>query len=117
MDDRELSQPVLGIAPLELDAAVRYVAPSRRVWAEFGTRNVWEQRRVSPARLETPSPGFTLHSFRVGVDLWRGASWHASVTNLGDKYYSEHLNSLDPFTRQRVPEMGRALTTSLAISW
>ena len=116
-DDRELSEPVLGIAPLELDASVRYVAPSRRAWVEFGSRNVWEQRRVSAARLETPSPGFTLHRFRVGVELRRGASWYASATNLGDTFYSEHLNSLNPFTRQRVPEMGRALTTGLAVSW
>ena len=111
-DDRELSEPVLGIPPFELDASVRYVAPKRRWWAEFGTRNVGEQRRVSAARLETQSPGFALQRFRVGVDLWQGASWHAGATNIGDKYYSEHLNSLNPFTRERVPEMGRALTMS-----
>jgi iron complex outermembrane receptor protein len=116
-DDHELSEPVLGIPPLEFDASLRYVAPKHRWWAEFGTRNVWDQQRVSAARLETQSPGFTLHRFRLGVDLWQGASWYASATNVGDKFYSEHLNSLNPFTRERVPEMGRALTTGLTMSW
>lgn len=111
-DDRELSEPVLGIAPLGFDASVRYVAPSRRAWVEFGGRNVWEQRLVSAARLEAPSPGFTLHRFRVGVELRRPASWHASATNLGDTFHSEHLNSLNRFIRQRVLEMVRALTTA-----
>ena len=83
----------------------------------FGTRNVWDQRRVSAARLETQSPGFTLHRFRLGVDLWQGASWYAGATNLGDKFYSEHLNSLNPFTRERVPEPGRALATGPTMSW
>ena len=90
---------------------------SRRVWVEFGGRNVWKLGRISAARLETPSPGFTLHRLRVGVELRRSLSWYGSASNLGDKFYSEHLNSLNPFTRQRVPEMGRALTTGLAISW
>jgi len=116
-DDRELSEPVLGIPPLEFNASVRYVAPKRRWWAEFSTRNVGEQRRVSAARLETQSPGFILQRVRVGVDLWQGASWYAGATNLGDRFYSEHLNSLNPFTRERVPEMGRALTTGLTMSW
>ena len=75
------------------------------------------QRRVSAARLETQSPGFILQRVRVGVDLWQGASWYAGATNLGDKFYSEHLNSRNPFTRERVPEMGRALTTGLTMSW
>ena len=96
---------------------MRYVAPKRRWWAEFSTRNVAEQRRVSAARLETQSPGFILQRVRVGVDLWQGASWYAGATNLGDRFYSEHLNSLNPFTRERVPEMGRALTTGLTMSW
>ncbi len=103
-DDRELMQPVLGIAPMEIDSVVRFVAPGRRIWAEYGMRNVWDQRRVSAARLETPSPGFTLHGVRFGADLWTGATLHAGIENAGDKHYYEHLNSLNPFTRQRIPD-------------
>ncbi len=49
--------------------------------------------------------------------LVAGASWYAGATNLWDTFYSEHLNSLNPFTRARVPEMGRALTTGLTMNW
>ena len=116
-DDRELFQPVLGIAPMEVDSAVRFLSPSRRFWAEYGMRNVWDQRRTSAARMETPSPGFTLHGVRFGSDLWKGAALHLGIENAGDKYYYEHLNSLNPFTRQRIPEMGRSFTAGLSTIW
>lgn len=116
-DDRQLMEPVLGIAPLEMDLTARIVQPGRRWWVEYGLRNVWEQQRVSAARMETPSPGFTLHSVRLGARLWKGATFHAGVENLGDRYYFEHLNSLNPFTGQRIQEMGRAVTAALTTEW
>ncbi|MDE0622389.1 MAG: TonB-dependent receptor [Bryobacterales bacterium] len=116
-DDRELMEPVLGIAPMEIDSAARFVAPGRRVWAEYGIRNVWDQRRVSAVRLESPSPGFALHGFRFGADLWDGSTLHFGIENAGDKYYYEHLNSLNPFTGQRIPEIGRAVTVGFTTIW
>ena len=116
-DDRQLMEPVLGIPPLELNSTLRIVQPGRRWWAEYGLRNVWEQRRVSATRMETPSPGFTLHAIRMGANLWPGATLHLGVTNLGNRLYYEHLNSLNPFTRQRVPEMGRAVTLAFTTEW
>ena len=80
-------------------------------------RNVRDQRRVSATRLETPSPGFTPHGARCGADLWTGATLHVGMENIGDKYYYEHLNSLNPFTGQRVPEMGRTLTLGFSTVW
>ena len=116
-DDRELMEPVLGVPPLEVDSVARFVSPGRLVWIEYGMRNVWSQRRVSAARLETPSPGFTLHRLRCGVDLWAGSVLHLGLENLGDKHYYEHLTSPNPFTRQRVPEMGRAVTLAFTTVW
>ena len=48
-----------------------------------------------------------------------GSAWtlHAGIVNLGDRFYYEHLNSLNPFTRQRVPEMGRAVAFGLSARW
>ena len=120
-DDREFMQPVLGIAPMEVDSTLRWKSSSGRFWAEYEMRNVWDQRRVSIVRLETPSPGFTIHGTRFGAELWRGGSsamqLHVGLENAGDKYYYEHLNSLNPFIRQRIPEMGRALVVGLATTW
>ena len=42
---------------------------------------------------------------------------HFGVENLGDKHYFEHLNSPNPFTRQRIPEPGRAVYLSLTTNW
>lgn len=117
-DDRELHEPMLGIPPAEVDSAVRYLAGSGVFWVEYGVRSAWSQRRVSRTRMETPSPGFTLHGLRLGAKLWReGTVLHLGVENLGDKHYFEHLNSLNPFTRQRIPEMGRVLVVGLSTTW
>ncbi len=116
-DDRTLLEPVLGIGPIEMDGGLRFLTPSRRLWAEYTFRSAWDQRRVAAARFETPSPGFTVHAVRAGMDLWSGATLHVGVENLGDKRYFEHLNSLNPFTRQRIPEMGRAMTVGFSTTW
>lgn len=120
-DDRELMQPVLGIAPMEIDSTCRWNSSSGRYWAEYRMRNVWDQRRVSFSRMETPSPGFTIHGARLGAKLLRGTGadmdLHLGLENLGDKFYYEHLNSMNPFTRQRIPEMGRALVVALVSTW
>lgn len=116
-DDRELMQPVLGIPPLEVSSTIRFLTRDRRFYGQYGMRNVWDQRRVSGARLETPSPGFTLHGFRFGANLWTGATMYLGLENAGNRHYYEHLNSLNPFTRQRVPEPGRAVTLGFSTTW
>jgi len=41
----------------------------------------------------------------------------AYATDEGDKYYYEHLNSLNPFTGQRIPEIGRAVSVGFTTIW
>ena len=116
-DDHALREPVLGIAPLELDSGLRYLLPSGRFWADYSLRNVFDQKRVSAARLETPSPGFSTHDIRFGTRLRPRIDLHIGIENLGDKHYFEHLNSLNPFTRQRIPEPGRSFYAGLIAKW
>ena len=80
-------------------------------------RNVGPQDRVAASRLETPSPGFTTLSLRGGIQLPKRLSLQAGVENLGDKFYFEHLNSLNPFTRERIPEMGRNVFVGVTKKW
>ena len=42
---------------------------------------------------------------------------HLGVENIGDKHYFEHINSLNPFTRQRIAEMGRNFYSGLTLRW
>ena len=80
-------------------------------------RNVGPQDRVASSRLEAPSPGFTTLSLRGGMQLPKRLSLEAGIENLGDKFYFEHLNSLNPFTRQRIPEMGRNVFVGVTKKW
>ncbi len=80
-------------------------------------RNVWDQRRVSTTRMETPSPAFVLHGVRLGAELWERTALHFGMENLGDRFYSEHLKSPNPFTGQRIPELGRAITLAFTTAW
>lgn len=114
-DDNALGEPAPGIAPLELDSGLRFMPPSGRFWADYSLRSVLDQRRVSAARLETPSPGFSTHDVRFGARLTRRIDLRFGIENLGGKHYFEHLNALNPFTGQRIPEPGRAFYAGLAV--
>ena len=74
-------------------------------------------RRRPAARLETPSPGFATHDVRFGTRLKQRIDSHVGIENLGGKHYFEHLNSLNPFTGQRIPEPGRAFYAWIGAKW
>jgi len=111
------NEPVIGIPPLEITSAARIYEPTGRFWGEYAARAVMAQTRVAASRLETPTGPFTTHDIRFGADLPREFSLHAGVENLGDKFYSEHINSLNPFTRERIPELGRNFYVGLTKTW
>ncbi|MCP5118425.1 MAG: TonB-dependent receptor, partial [bacterium] len=107
------NEPLIGIPPFEVSTKLRYAAAGDRVWGEFGMRNAWGQTRVAASRLETPTPGFSTFSARAGAELPMQFTLVVGFENLGDKFYYEHLNSLNPFARQRIPERGRSVFFSL----
>ena len=111
------NEPVIGIAPFEVASTLRLYDPTSRFWGEYSMRNVWDQQRVAASRLETPSPGFTIHDIRFGAELPSAVTLHAGIENLGDKRFFEHLNSFNPFTRQRIPEPGRNFYVGLTKTW
>ncbi|MBI1353144.1 MAG: TonB-dependent receptor [Acidobacteria bacterium] len=111
------NEPVIGIAPLEITSAARVYEPGGRFWVEYAARAVFAQHRAAYARLETPSPGFTVHDVRIGADLPWQVTLNAGVENLGDKFYFEHLNSLNPFSGQRIPEPGRNVYVGMTKTW
>ncbi len=112
-----VNEPVLGIPPFEIRTRLLYIGNSAPFFGEVEMRNVWGQDRVASSRLENPSPGFSTFSLRGGLRLPKRLSLEAGLENLGDKYYSEHLNSLNPFTRQRIPEPGRNVFLCLTKKW
>ena len=43
----------------------------------------------------------------AGAELAEGLRVRGGVQNLTDEFYVNHLNSLNPFTGQRIAEVGR----------
>ena len=120
--DRSLSplgadEPLYGIPPLEATQRLRYTAWRGKLWAQFSERSVANQDRVSYTRNEITSPGFSTFAVKAAAQLPRNASLYFGVENLGNKYYYEHLSSLNPYTGEPVPEVGRTYYTSLTWHW
>ena len=57
------------------------------------------------------------NGIRFGAELPKRFTLNAGIENLGDKSYFEHLNSLNPFTRVRIPEPGRNAYLALTKVW
>ena len=112
-----VNEPVLGIPPFEVRSRLRYTGGSALFFAEVEMRNVGPQDRVAASRLEAPSPGFTTFSLRGGLKLPKRLSLDVGIENLADKFYFEHLNSLNPFTRERIPELGRNVFVGVTKKW
>jgi iron complex outermembrane receptor protein len=123
-DDEGLDEPAFGVAAPWLSTGVRWQGGSLRggsagggPWADLGVRWVDRQDRVARARLERPTPGYTVVDLAAG---WRfGERWQlaAGADNLLDESYADHLSSLDPFTGERVPEPGRSLYARLEVGF
>jgi iron complex outermembrane receptor protein len=107
-EDTQFDEPVFGIAPLQGELTLRYGHASVRPWwVETGAWIVARQDRVATSRHEVETPGYTLLALRGQVDLGKGVALRAGVENLTDKTYADHLNSFNPFTGERINEIGR----------
>ena len=116
-EDEALGEPVLGVAPLTGEVGVRFHWPERRLWIDLAGRFADRQDRVAASRFEQETPGWTTVNLSAGLQLPRGVRLTAAVDNLTDRAYAEHLNSPDPFTRERVREVGRNLRLAVAVDF
>ncbi|MDX1384776.1 MAG: TonB-dependent receptor, partial [Thermoanaerobaculia bacterium] len=107
-DDDLFDEPVLGLAPLTGVIELETHGPDRRYGVALVTTMVDRQDRVATSRFEMPTPGYTTYDLRGSYAVNEALTLRAGVENLSDKAYSHHLNSPDPFSRQRIPEPGRS---------
>ena len=105
--DELFGEPILGLPPFQGRAALEFSSPDRRYWADLAVTLVDRQTRVAASRFEQMTGGYTVVDLRGRASLTSGWTLKAGVENLGDRFYSHHLNSPNPFTRRRIPEMGR----------
>ncbi len=105
--DELFGEPILGLPPLQGHAALEVSSPDRRYWVDLAVTLVDSQTRVASTRFEQPTGGYAVADLRGRVSLTSGWTLKTGVENVGDRLYSNHLNSPNPFTRRRIPEMGR----------
>lgn len=116
-EDGELNEPVFGIAPFEQRYALQLHTEDRGRWVEVGVTVAADQNRVASSRLETATEGWTVVDIRAGAALGHGVSLRAGLENLTDQAYATHLNALNPFTRQRINEIGRSFYLGLEVGF
>ena len=106
-EDELFDEPVFGITPFEQRYAVELHTMDGQRWVELSVTSVARQERVAVARLERVTDGWTTVDLRAGVAVGSGVTVRAGIENLTDTTYATHLNTLDPFTGQRIGEIGR----------
>ena len=105
--DLLFDEPLFGVPPFEQQVALDVHNPARTRWIEVLVTATAAQERVAVTRFEAPTPGWTTIDLTAGARLSEGLTLRAGVQNLTDRYYVNHLNSLNPFTRRRIAELGR----------
>ena len=108
-EDLLFDEPLFGVPPFEQVYALDVHNPARTRWVELLVTNTAAQKRVASARLEAPTEGWTTIDLMGGVRMREGLTLRAGVQNLTDRYYVNHLNSFNPFTRLRIAELGRSV--------
>ena len=106
-EDLLFGEPLFGVPPFEQQYALDVHNPSRTRWFELLVTNTAAQGRVAATRLELPTAGWTTIDLMAGAELVEGLMLRAGIQNLTDAFYVNHLNSLNPFTGQRIAEVGR----------
>ncbi len=108
-EDLLFDEPLFGVPPFEQVYALDLHNPARTRWVELLVTSTAAQARVASARFEAPTDGWTTIDLMGGVRMREGLTLRAGVQNLTDRYYVNHLNSFDPFTRLRIAELGRSV--------
>ena len=111
--DDLLDEPAYGITPARGRLGVRYDMAADRFFGEGILHVVADQNRVASSRGESPTDGYVTADFRFG---WRFAPQlllRFGVVNIADEFFVNHLNSVNPFTGQQIPEPGREIYVNL----
>ena len=107
-EDLLFGEPLFGVPPFEQQYALDVHNPARTRWLEVLVTSTAAQERVAATRSEVATEGWTTIDLMAGMRMNEGLTLRAGVQNLTDQYYVNHLNSFNPFTRQRIAELGRS---------
>lgn len=88
--NKELNEPLPQVTPLTAHAALHY--QKNNYWFNINSRFVAAQRRVSTSFMEPETGSFATFDFSIGFKPIENLSIGASVLNIFDTAYYEHLN-------------------------
>ena len=114
-DDEELDEPMVGIPPTHGEAGLRWTSSGGNWWIDGAVNFADRQDRVAVQRFEQETPGWTTFDLAVQWQATDSLSLGVAVENLTDRAYARHLDSPNPFTRQRILQTGRDV--SLRLQW
>lgn len=112
-DDKELNEPVLGIPADRLRLVVRLQNRTGNIWGEFEGSFTDDQNRVARTRREQQTASYEVFDLRLGWRIDDAWTLAATVSNLTDEDYANHLNTPNPFTGQRILEAGTAVRVGI----
>ena len=116
--DETRDEPAIGVPPLSGAIAARVEVPfSESLFLESTLHWAAEQDRVATPRGEMPTDGYATADVRLGFAPVSRTTLTLAVENLTDADYAHHLNALNPFSGQRVPEPGRTLSLQLRVTF
>ncbi len=113
-EDTLFDEPAFGMPPLTLRAGARWSADAW--WLDLGLTVAERQDRVAAARDEIETPGWTTADVTGGRTLGRW-TLRGGVENVADERYADHLNTLDPFTGERILEPGRTVRLGVEVAF
>ena len=112
--NKEFDEPLPQITPMSAHAALKY--ENDNYWLNLNSRFVAAQHRVSESFLETASNDFATFDFSVGFVPIKNLTVGASVLNIFDTAYYEHLNfsyQNSDLLSGRIYEPGRNFTVKV----
>lgn len=112
--NEEYNEPLAQITPMTAHAALKY--QKSNYWLNLNSRFVAAQNRISESFMETASEDFATFDFSIGVKPIKNLTIGASVLNIFDEAYYEHLNfsyNNSNFLSERIFEPGRNFTVKV----
>ncbi|MCT4644248.1 MAG: TonB-dependent receptor [Carboxylicivirga sp.] len=101
------------IPPLDMRYTLMGTFFKNRLKPEFRLRHVLEQKRIAKSYGETQTPAFTLVDLSVNYQISKHIEFNASIHNLFDETYYEHLNRSVKGSQKPIYAPGRSTVLTL----
>jgi iron complex outermembrane receptor protein len=106
-EDLKLDEPLIGIPPLRGHIRLTLHSAGGRAALQSETVLNGSQNRVAASRFEIPTAGYAIFNLESFYQITQRWIFRVGVENLGNRYYWDHLDAMNPYIHQPIPEMGR----------